>query len=105
MLYLASDQLMVPQEQGDLPSFVESAGYILGAASSCSDIDRPRVLVAIERIREIAEASAISTTAVHECDAAFRGGLAAGAKALGSGELDRAQAAAALAVLERMIGR
>jgi hypothetical protein len=32
-------------------------------------------------------------------------GVAAGAKALGSGELDRAQAAAALAVLERMIGR
>jgi len=39
------------------------------------------------------------------CDVAFREGLAAGAKAVGSGALDRAQAGAALAVLERMLGR
>jgi hypothetical protein len=48
------------------------------------------VRLAIERIREIAGASATSPTAIQECDAAFLGGVAVGAKALGSGELDRA---------------
>jgi hypothetical protein len=105
MLYLASDQLMVPPDRGDLPSFIESAGYILGAASSCSDIERARIFVATERINEIVEASAIGKAAARQCDSAFRDGMAAGAKAIGSGELDRAQAGAALAVLERMIGR
>jgi hypothetical protein len=105
MLYVASDQLSVAHERSDLPSFVESAGYILGAASCCSDIDRPRILVATDRIKEIVEASAADKTAIDTCDVAFREGLAAGAKAVGSGALDRAQAGAALAVLERMLGR
>jgi hypothetical protein len=105
MLYLASDQLMVPSERGDLPSFIESAGYILGAASSCSDIERARIFIATERISEIIEASAIGPAATRECDTALRDGIAAGTKAIGSGELDRGQAGAALAVLERMIGR
>jgi hypothetical protein len=105
MLYVASDQLSVAHEQDDLPSFVESIGYILGAASCCSDIDRPRILVATDRIKEIVEASAADETRTRVCDVAFHDGLAAGAKAVGSGELDRAQAGAALAVLERMIGR
>jgi hypothetical protein len=39
------------------------------------------------------------------CHIALRNGLAAEAKAVGSGKLDRAQAAVALAILERMIGR
>ena len=105
MLYLASDQLTIPQGQGDLPSFAESAGYILGAAASCSDIDRTRIFEATERIREILEASAAGKSATKDCDTAFLEGLSAGAKAIGSGELDRARAGAALAVLERMIGR
>ena len=105
MLYLASDQLSVPHEHGDVPSFVESAGYILGAASCCSDIDSARILVATDRMKEIVEASAAKKAGAEMCDVAFREGMAAGAKAVGSGALDRAQAGAALAVLERMIGR
>jgi hypothetical protein len=105
MLYVASDQLVDALEHDDLPLFVESAGYILGGAASCSNIDRTRILVATDRVKEISEVSEASKTTAHLCDIALRDGLAAGAKAVGSGKLDRAQAAAALAILERMIGR
>jgi len=96
MFYVHSEVLSGAQS-GEFPSFAEAAGYILGAASCCSDVERSRLLIAIDRVKEIVEAS--------ECDVAFRAGLAAGAKALGTGALDRAQAGAGLAMLERMIGR
>lgn len=103
MLYLASDQLLDEYRQGDLPSFAESAGYILGAAMCCSDIDRSRIFVATDRIKEIVAASSTDSMSTM-CDAAFHEGFAAGAKAIGCGDLDRLQANAALSVLERMIG-
>jgi len=96
MFYVDCDQLS-GVHCDEFPSFAEAAGYILGAASCCSDVERLRLLIAIDRVKEIVEAS--------ECDVAFRAGLAAGAKALGAGALDRAQACAGLAMLERMIGR
>jgi hypothetical protein len=88
--------------QDDPPSFVASTAYILGAASSYSSIDRTRILVTTDRIKKLIE---VSTAIKTECDAAFRDTLAAGEKANGSGELDRLQAGAALATLERMVRR
>jgi hypothetical protein len=101
MLYLTSNPLDVPHEQGDVLPFVEAAGYILGAASCCSDIDRARILVAIQRVKEVLELSPAADTGVEMYDAAFHEGV----KAIGSGQLDRMQARNALSMLERMIGR
>jgi hypothetical protein len=105
MWYVASDQSSDSNEHEDLSSFVESAGYVLGAASCCTDIEHPRALIAADRISEIVEASGADTTAAQACDAAFREGLAAGAKAVRSGELDHNEIGAALASLEQVIGR
>ena len=101
MANLPSDPSVV-RPQSDMRAFLESAGYILGAASCCSDIDRPRILVAVHRIREILTADKHDA---QSSDVAFSDGIAAGTKAVGSGALDRAQADSALAVLERIIGR
>jgi len=60
VLYVASDQLVDALEHDDLPLFVESAGYILGGAASCSNIDRTRILVATDRVKEISEVSEAS---------------------------------------------
>ena len=105
MTYLTPARLSLAHEQSDLRAFVESAGYILGAASCCSDIDRPRILVATDRIKELVGVSAVENHDAQTYDIAFDEGIAAGTKALGSGELSRAQADTALAMLERMIGR
>lgn len=83
-------------------AFLESAGYILGAASCCSHIDRPRILVATHRIREILAADKRD---VRSSDVAFNEGITAGTKAIDSGAADRVQADSALAALERIIGR
>jgi hypothetical protein len=104
MLYVASDSEFT-HEQGDLSSFVESAAYILGAAMYCSDIDRPRTLIAADRITEIVAASGADTSGAQACELAFREGLAAGAKAVGSSKLVQKEVGEALAALERLIGR
>jgi len=105
MTYLTPARLTLAHEYSDLRTFIESAGYILGAASCCSDIDRPRILVTTDRIKELIEVSTVEKHNGQMYDIAFNDGITAGTKALGSGELVRAQADTALAVLERIIGR
>ena len=102
MASLPSDPLTLVRPHSDMRAFLVSAGYILGAASCCSDIDRPRILVAADRVNEIVAADKGDA---QTCDIAFHEGVTAGTKAIGSGALDRAQADSALAVLERIIGR
>jgi hypothetical protein len=104
MTYLIPAHLTADKHP-DLRAFVESAGYILGAASCCSDIDRPRILVATDRIKELVRVSAVEKSDALTYGTAFAEGITAGTKALDSGELDRAQADTALAALERIIGR
>jgi len=105
MTYLTPACLTLAHEYSDLRIFVESAGYILGAASCCSNIDRPRILVTTDRIKELVGVSAVENHDAQTYDIAFNEGITAGTKAIGSGELGRAEADTALAVLERIIGR
>ncbi len=86
----------------DMRAFLKSAGYILGAASCCAAIDRPRIIVAAHRIREMLAAD---KREAQNADNAFSEGITAGTKAIGDGELDPAEAGTALAALERIIGR
>lgn len=102
MANLAPDPLTLGPPHSDMRAFLESAGYILGAASCCSDIARPRILVAADRVKEILAAD---KREAQTCGIAFHEGVTAGTKAIGSGALDRAQADSALAVLEQIIGR
>lgn len=102
MTNLPSENAATLHPQSDIRAFLESAGYILGAASCCSEIDRPRIIVAAYRIREIVAADKGD---VHNADEAFSEGITAGTKAIGDGELDPAEADTALAALERIMGR
>ncbi|HUH84590.1 MAG TPA: hypothetical protein VLX85_08255 [Stellaceae bacterium] len=94
--------LSAAHPESDMRAFLESAGYILGAASCCSEIDRPRIIVAAHRIREIVRAEKRDALDVND---AFSEGITAGTKAMGEGELDPAEADTALAALERLMGR
>ena len=102
MANLTSDPVRVAHPDSDIRAFLESAGYILGAASCCAEIDRPRILVAAYRIREMLAADKHEA---QNADDAFSEGITAGTKAIGDGALDAAEAGTALAALERIMGR
>lgn len=102
MASFTSDPVRGVHPDSDMRAFLESAGYILGAASCCAAIDRPRIIVAAYRIREMLAADKHEA---QNADNAFSEGITAGTKAIGDGELDPAEAGTALAALERIIGR
>jgi hypothetical protein len=102
MANLSFDPLRVAHPDSDMRAFLESAGYILGAASCCAAIERPRIIVAAYRIREMLAAD---QREAQNAGDAFSEGITAGTKAIGDGELDPAEAGTALAALERIMGR
>jgi len=102
MTNLPSEIATTLQPRSDMRAFLESAGYILGAASCCSEIDRPRIIVAAYRIREIVAADKGD---VQNADDIFSDGVCAGTRAIDEGALDPAEADTALSALERIMGR
>ena len=102
MANLTSEPLRLARPDSDMRAFLESAGYILGAASCCAAIDRPRIIVAAHRIREMLVAD---QREAQNAGDAFSEGVTAGTKAMGDGDLDPAEAGTALAALERIMGR